>query len=84
MNCFCNINILYYPRVLFTFMDLKYHILQKLDNVLTNIVALKSFFMNEIYDVRQEILSVWSQVKQERLHHSKNNDCVEEEEGSIN
>ena len=40
--------------------------------------------MNEIYDVRQEILSVWSQVKQERLHHSKNNDCVEEEEGSIN
>ena len=27
--------------------------------------------MNEIYDVRQEILSVWSQVKQERLHHSK-------------
>ena len=36
--------------------------------------------MNEIYDLRQEMSSVWSQVEQKRLHHSRNNDCVEEVE----
>ena len=44
------------------------------------IFALKSFFINEIYDPRQEILSVRSQLEQERLHHSRNNDCAEEVE----
>ena len=43
-------------------------------------LALKSFFMNEIYYLRQEISSVRSQLEQERLHHSRNNDCVEKEE----
>ena len=53
---------------------------KELDNVRAKILALKSFFMNEIYDLRQEISSVRSQLEQERLHHSRNNDCVEEEE----
>ena len=43
-------------------------------------LTLKSFFMNEIYDLRQGISSVRSQLEQERLHHSRNNDCVEKEE----
>ena len=45
-----------------------------------NFLALKSFFTNEIYDLRLEISFVRSQLKQERLHHSKNNDCVEKTE----
>ena len=36
--------------------------------------------MNEIYDLRQEISSVRSQLEQERLRHSRNNDCVEQDE----
>ena len=43
-------------------------------------LALKSFFMNEIYDLRQGISSVCSQLEQERLHHSRNNGCVERQE----
>ena len=43
-------------------------------------LALKSFFMNEVYDLRQGISSVRSQLEQGRLHHSRNNDCVEKEE----
>ena len=43
-------------------------------------LALKSFFMNEIYDLRQGISSVCSQLEQERLHHSRNNGCVEQQE----
>ena len=43
------------------------------------ILALKSFFMNEIYDLRQEISSVRSELEQESFHHSRNNDCMEEE-----
>ena len=48
------------------------------DNVQAKILALKSFFMNEIYDLRQEISSIRSQLEQERLHYSRNKDCVEE------
>ena len=43
-------------------------------------ICLKSFFMNEIYDLRQEISSVWSQLKQDSFDQSRNNDCVEEDE----
>ena len=50
------------------------------DNVRAKILALKSFFMNEIYDLRQEISSIRSQLEQERLHHSGNKDCAEEKE----
>ena len=56
------------------------NILKELDNVRAKMLALKSFFMNEIYDLRQEISSVRSQLEQERLHHSRNNDGVEKEE----
>ena len=45
-------------------------------------LALKSFFIEEIYDLRQEISSVRSQLEQERLHHSRNNDCVEKEKNN--
>ena len=38
--------------------------------------------MEEIYDLRQEISSVRSQLEQERLHHSRNNDCVEKEKNN--
>ena len=50
---------------------------KELDNVRARILALKSFFMKEIYDLRQEISSVRSQLEQERLHHSRNNDCMD-------
>ena len=56
------------------------NIQKKLDNGRAKMLALKSFFMNEIDDLRQGILSVRSQLEQERLHHSRNNDCVEKEE----
>ena len=52
---------------------------KELDNVQAKILALKSFFMDETYDLRQEISSVRSQLEQERLHHSRNNNCVEKE-----
>ena len=55
------------------------NIQKELDNMRAKMLALKSFFMNEIYHLRQGI----SQLEQERLHHSRNNDCVEKEE-SIN
>ena len=35
--------------------------------------------MNEIYDLRHEISSVRSELEQESFHHSRNNDCMEEE-----
>ena len=55
---------------------------KELDNVRAKILALKSFLIEEIYDLRQEISSVRSQLEQERLHHSKNNDCMEKEENN--
>ena len=55
---------------------------KELDNVRAKILALKSFFMEEIYDLRQEISSVRSQLEQERLHRSRNNYCVEKEENN--
>ena len=36
--------------------------------------------MNETYDLRQEVSSVRSQLEQERIRHSRNNDCVKEVE----
>ena len=56
------------------------NIQKELDNVRAKMLALKSLFMNEIYDLRQGISSVQSQLEQERLYHSRNNDCVEKEE----
>ena len=55
---------------------------KEFDNVRAKILALKSFFMEEIYDLRQEISSVRSQLEQERLHQSRNNGYVEKEENN--
>ena len=44
----------------------------ELDNVPAKILTLKSFFMEEIYDLKQEISSVQSQLGEERLYHSRN------------
>ena len=56
------------------------NIQKELDNVRAKMLVLKSFFMNEIYDLRQGISLVRSQLEQERLHHLRNNDCVEKED----
>ena len=42
------------------------------DNVRAKILTLKYFFMEEIYDLKQEISSVQSQLGEERLYHSRN------------
>ena len=55
---------------------------KELDNVRAKILALKSFLKEEIYDLRQKIWSVRSQLEQERLLHSRNSDCVEKEENN--
>ena len=55
---------------------------KELDNMGTKMLPIKSFFRKEIYNLRQEISSVLSQLEQKRLHHSRNNDCVEKEEST--
>ena len=55
---------------------------KELDNMGTKMLPIKSFFMKKIYNLRQEISSVQSQFEQKRLHHSRNNDCVEKEEST--
>ena len=42
-------------------------------------MALKSFLMNEIFDLRQEITSLKLQLQQEKLSESKTNPCENEE-----
>ena len=42
-------------------------------------MALKSFLMNEIFDLRQEITSLQLQLQQEKLSKSKTNSCENEE-----
>ena len=39
----------------------------EVDNLRANMMAIKSFFMNEIYDVRQEISSLQLKLQQEKL-----------------
>ena len=55
---------------------------KELDNVRAKILALTYFFMEEIYNLRQETSSVLLQLEQGRLHHSRSNDCLEKEENS--
>ena len=43
------------------------------DKLKTNMVAIKSFFMNEIYELRQEISSLQLKLQQEKLNQSGNN-----------
>ena len=43
------------------------------DDTRANMIALKSFLMNEIFDLRQEITSLQLQLQQEKLSKSKTN-----------
>ena len=49
------------------------------DIIRANMMALKSFLMNEILDLRQEITSLKLQLQQEKLGKSKTNPCENEE-----
>ena len=49
----------------------------EVDNLRANIMAIKSFFMNEIYDLRQEISSLQLKRQQEKLNQS--NVCEKDE-----
>ena len=48
------------------------------DDIWANMMALKSFLMNEIFDLRLEIVSLQLQLQQEKLSKSKNS-CGNEE-----
>ena len=51
------------------------------DDTRENMIALKSFLMNEIFDLRQEITSLQLRLKQEKFSKSKTDSC--ESEGKI-
>ena len=55
----------------------------EVDNLRANIMAIKSFFMNEIYDLRQEISSLQLKRQQEKLNQSGNNNVCEKDEKII-
>ena len=52
---------------------------KEVDDIRANMMALKSFLMNEIFDLRQEIISLQLQLQQEKLNKSKTNSCENEE-----
>ena len=52
---------------------------KEVDIIQANMMALKSFLMNEIFDLRQEITSLKLQLQQEKLRKSKTNPCKNEE-----
>ena len=52
---------------------------KEVDNIPANMMALKSFLMNEIFDLRQEITSLQLQLQQEKLSKLKTNSCENEE-----
>ena len=52
---------------------------KEVDDIRANMMALKSFLMNEIFDLRQEITSLQLQLQQEKLSKSKTNSCENEE-----
>ena len=51
------------------------------DDTRENMIALKSFLMNDIFDLRQEITSLQLRLQQEKLSKSQTNSC--ESEGKI-
>ena len=51
----------------------------EVDILRVNMTAIKSFFMNEIYDVRQEISSLQLKLQQEKLNQSGYNICEKDE-----
>ena len=52
---------------------------KEVDIIRANMMALKSFLMNKIFDLRQEITSLKLQLQQEKLSKSKINPCENEE-----
>ena len=52
---------------------------KKVDDIRANMMALKSFLMNEIFDLREEITSLQLQLQQEKLNKSKTDSCENEE-----
>ena len=53
------------------------------DNVRANMMEIKSFFMNEINDLRQEISSLQLKLQQEKLNQSRNNNVCRKDEKII-
>ena len=53
------------------------------DNLRANMMAIKSFLMNEIYDLRQEISSLQLKLQQKKLNQSGNNDICEKDKKII-
>ena len=53
------------------------------DKLTANMMAIKSFFMNEIYELRQEISSLQLKLQQEKLNQSGNNNVCEKDEKII-
>ena len=49
------------------------------DKLKANMMAIKSFFMNEIYELRQEISSLQLKLQQEKLNQSGNFSCEKDE-----
>ena len=55
----------------------------EVDNLRANMMAIKSFFMNEIYGLRQEISSLQLKLQQEKLNHSGNNNVCKKDKKII-
>ena len=55
----------------------------EVDILRANMMAIKSFFMNEIYDLRQEVSSLQLKLQQEKLNQSGCNNICEKEENII-
>ena len=53
------------------------------DNLTANMMAIKSFFMNEIYELKQEISTLQLQLHHKKLNQSGNNNVCEKEEKII-
>ena len=53
------------------------------DKLKANMMAIKSFLMNEIYELRQEISSIQLKLKQEKVNQSGNNNVCEKDEKII-
>ena len=54
-------------------------LISEVDIIRANMMALKSFLMNEKFDLRQEVTSLKLQLQQEKLSESKTNPCENEE-----
>ena len=53
------------------------------DNLTAHMMAIKSFFMNEIYELKQEISTLQLQLQHKKLNQSGNNNVCEKDEKII-